>query len=76
MKNVMKKILLFICLIVFILCFSFFGDQYFNFNKDDVVNESDIGSSNGNVNFISMMLEQNYGKKDYELSTLNDFPGD
>lgn len=72
----MKKILLFICLIVFILCFSFFGGQYFNFNKDFVVNESDIGSSNGNVNFISMMLEQNYGAGDYEKTILNEFPND
>ena len=72
----MKKKLLFNFLIVFIFCFSFVLGQYFNFNKDVVVNESDIGSSNGNVNFISMMLEQNYGKKDYEKSTLSEFPRD
>lgn len=72
----MKKKLLFNFLIVFIFCFSFVLGQYFNFNKDVVVNESDIGSSNENVNFISMMLEQNYGAGDYELSTLNDFPTD
>lgn len=53
----MKKKLLFNFLIVFIFCFSFVLGQYFNFNKDVVVNESDIGSSNENVNFISMMLE-------------------
>lgn len=48
----MKKILLFICLIVFILCFSFFGGQYFNFNKDFVVNESDIVSLKENLNLF------------------------
>lgn len=50
--------------------------QYFNFNKNVVVNDGDIGSLKENVNLISMMLEQNYGKKDYEKSTLNEFPSD
>lgn len=47
--------------------------QYFNFNKDVVVNESDIVSLKGNVNLISMVLKKNYGMKDYEKSTLSEF---
>lgn len=54
----MKKKLLFNFLIVFIFCFSFVLGQYFNFNKDVVVNESDIVSLKGNVNLISMVLKK------------------
>lgn len=50
--------------------------QYFNFNKDVVVNESDIVSLKGNVNLISMVLEKNHGMKDYEKSTLSEFSRD
>lgn len=72
----MKKKLLFNFLIVFIFCFSFVLGQYFNFNKDVVVNESDIVSLKENVNLISMVLKKNYGMKDYEKSTLSEFPSD
>ena len=66
------------CIVLFLVLSIFVSIIFYEkiYNKN-IVEEKNVSKNIvSNTNFLSMMLEQNYGAGDYELSTLNDFPTD
>lgn len=66
------------CIVLFLVLSIFASIIFYKkiYNKN-IVEEKNISKNIvNNNNFLSMMLEQNSGAGDYELSTLNDFPTD
>lgn len=70
----MKRGCIVLFLVLSILVSIIFCEKIYNKN---IVEEKNVSKNIvSNTNFLSMMLEQNSGAGDYELSTLNDFPTD
>lgn len=66
------------CIVLFLVLSIFVSIIFYEkiYNKN-IVEEKNVSKNIvSNTNFLSMMLEQNSGAGDYELSTLNDFPTD
>ena len=67
-----RCIVLFLALSIFVSII--FYEKIYNKN---IVEEKNVSKNIvSNTNFLSIMLEQNSGAGDYELSTLSDFPTD
>ena len=66
------------CIVLFLMLSIFVSIIFYEkiYNKN-IVEEKNVSKNIvSNTNFLSMMLEQNSGAGDYELSTLSDFPTD